>query len=253
MTDYETASEDQATNDANSDGDTLEGVDAYENNDSSTVQVPLVWRLVAIVVAAVVIIVLLLPAFNRSTEDPPGSPDNAAEPAAITETPPETLFQQGQAYYQAGQWDQAIATYQQLIELDPEYQSAYVNLGDAYYQRNQLDLAVEAYQKAIDLDPEDADVAYNLGAAYLQQALSVEGGDQAGIEKAIEQIEHAIKLNPELPHPYYGLGAAYHILGDNTQAIENYEKFLELDDGSDERATSTAQQTLEQLKAAPGQ
>ncbi|MEM7032919.1 MAG: tetratricopeptide repeat protein [Chloroflexota bacterium] len=219
--------------------------------------IPLVWRLVAIGVAVAIIIVFLYPFLNQQSDQRQADINTdvavTSEDEAVssdTTASVEELFQQGQEFYNNSQWDMAISTYQKVIELEPDYQSAYVNLGDAYYKSERLDLAIETYLKAVDIDPDDADVAYNLGAAYLQQALISGSPDQAGMDKAIAQIEKAIDLNPELPHPHYGLGAAYQILGDIPLSIQHFEKFLELDDGSDSRATSEAQRILATLKAS---
>jgi len=217
----------------------------------NTPQIPLIWRIVAVVVALIIVIALLYPRL-QSTEN--SSTTGVSRNGDITtntgNASVQDLFKQGQAHYQNGAWDQAIAAYQQALALDPQHQSSYVNLGDAYYQKGNLEAAIDNYQHALDLSPDDAEVAYNLGAAYLQQALAAGNGspDPAKLDQAIAQIEQAIQLNIELPHPYYALGAAYQILGQNEQAIQNFEKFLELDDGSDAMATSTAQQILDQLK-----
>lgn len=241
--------------------------DDIQNQNVSTAQVPLIWRILAIVIAAVIIGVVLVPWLNRRSDSSPttASLDTASEvieseasntDATTVEVPdasPEALFELGQTHYHAGEWDQAIAVYQKVIELDSSYQSAYVNLGDAYYQRGQLDLAVQSYKQAILIVPDDAEVAYNLGAAYLQQAISGGQLNEAGVAEAIAQIEQAIELDPELPHPYYALGAAYQLSGQPDLAIENFERFLELDDGSDSRATTEAQRILAELKAATGQ
>ena len=215
-----------------------------ENGSEGQTQIPLIWRVVAIVIAVVIIGVLLYPFLNRQVNE-------AVEPAspAVPVSSDGNWFEQGQQHYQRGEWEQAIAAYQQAIAADPTHQSAYVNLGDAYYQTNQLDAAIDAYQKALELNETDADVVYNLGAAYFQQALTGGSVDEAALKKAIAQIEQATELNPQLPHPYYALAEAYRLLDDKTQSIAAFEKFLELDDGSDARATSTARQRLEELRA----
>ena len=215
-----------------------------ENGPDSQTQIPLIWRIVAIVIAVVIIGVLLYPYLNRRSSEPAEQ-----APLAVQVSSDNNWFEQGQQHYQRGEWEQAIAAYQAAIEADPEHQSAYVNLGDAYYQANQLELAIQSYQQALELDENDADVIYNLGAAYFQQALAGGNVDEAALDKAIAQIERAIELNPQLPHPYYALGEAYRLLNDNAQAITAFETFLELDDGSDATATSTARQRLEELQA----
>ena len=154
-------------------------------------QIPLIWRIVAIIIAVVIIVVLLSPQVRQRLSDMigPATPaetsgarsetgdattakPEAANPEIANENSPEALFKLGQAYYQSGRWEEAIVAYQKAVALKPDYQTAYVNLGDAYYQRQQLDSAVEAYQQALNLNPDDAEVFYNLGATYLQQALA---------------------------------------------------------------------------------
>lgn len=243
-----------------------------EGKANPSVQIPLTWRIVAIVVAVIIIVVLLSPQLRQQvsslvspttpaeTESDFSAASNATTAEVGTTNPdieaqdsPQALFEMGQDYYQSGRWEDAVAAYKKAIELDPTYQAGYVNLGDAYYQNQQLDLAAEAYQQALELNPDDAEVVYNLGATYLQQALSTGQVNEADLEKALTEIKRAIEIQPELPHPYYALGAAYQYLGEQELAIQNFEKFLELDDGSDTIATSTAQQTLQQLKGGQGQ
>lgn len=243
-----------------------------EGKVNTSVQIPLTWRIVAIVVAVIIIVALLSPqlrqrvsnlvspsgpsetgsGFSVASDATTASP-SATNPEIEAEDSSQALFEMGQDYYQSGRWEDAVAAYRKAVELDPTYQAAYVNLGDAYYQNQQLNLAIEAYQQALELNPDDAEVVYNLGATYLQQALATGQPKKTDLDKALTQLERAIEMQPELPHPYYALGAAYQYLGEQELAIQNFEKFLELDDGSDTTATSTAQQNLQQLKGGQGQ
>jgi tetratricopeptide (TPR) repeat protein len=226
---------------------------------------------VAIIVALVIIIALLWPIFRRQN-DAANSPTNEAAPQSVAssgqaadEAPPtpnleiaainsaEELFELGQQYYEQARWVDAVAAYQKVIELDSAHQAAYVNLGDTYYQQQDFDLAIEAYQQALELVPDDADVIYNLGATYFQQAVAQGEVNSQGLEKAITQIERAVELKPNLAEPYFALGTAHQLLGETDEAIEDFEKFLELDTGNDQIATETAQQNLEQLKESSGQ
>ncbi|MFQ5577776.1 MAG: tetratricopeptide repeat protein, partial [Anaerolineae bacterium] len=173
--------------------------------------------------------------------------------ATANPSSPEAMFQLGNSHYQAGEWDKAIAAYRQAIELNPNYDAAYANLGAVYYAQQKLDLAEETYLKAISLAPNDADVIYNLGAIYLQQAVSTGIQDQTKLAQAVAKINKAIELNPDLAEPYYGLGVANQLLGENDAAIEAFETFLKLDDGSDPIATSKATEILQKLKSGQGQ
>jgi len=117
---------------------------------------------------------------------------------------PEAQFELGNAYYEAGQFDQAVSAYQAAIKNDPNYQAAYANLGVVYYQQQKYNLAVSQYQKALELNQQDGDVAYNLGVLYLQQALT-QGGqpDSQLLTKAVAQLEHAQEISPGLAEPLF--------------------------------------------------
>ena len=123
----------------------------------------------------------------------------------------EELFEQGNNFVQAGQFQKAVAAYQQAIELDPEYQAVYANLGVVYYQLEQLDLAAQQYEKALELDPNDGEVTYNLAALNLQRALSSgTQPDQALLDQAITLLQKAMELSPDLAEPpLYFRGGLY--------------------------------------------
>src|SRR5580704_14777486 len=66
-----------------------------------------------------------------------------------------TLFSKGNTLYTKGQYKDALATYQQLI--DQGYQSAavYFNMGNASYKNDDIASAVLYYEKAHKLAPGD--------------------------------------------------------------------------------------------------
>ncbi len=218
------------------------------------------WR-IGIGVVALILIVALGWQYYQAQQSPPATQptpqtgtseieSNSSLPADIaTENDPAALFEMGNTYYKTGQLDNAVAAYKKAIEINPKFDAAYANLGAVYYAQQNLNLAEDAYLKASNLSPNDADLIYNLGAIYLQQALSTGVPDETQLNKALTQINKAIKLDPTLAQPYYGLGVANQLLGNNSEAIQAFEKFLALDDGSDPVATSNATKILQNLKS----
>jgi tetratricopeptide (TPR) repeat protein len=72
----------------------------------------------------------------------------------------------GNRHLARGQFDEAIAAYTRVIELDSGYVLAYSNRGEAYYSIGEYDEAVADYTKAIKLAPEFWLAYYHRGLVY---------------------------------------------------------------------------------------
>lgn len=79
------------------------------------------------------------------------------------------LQQQGVAYHELGQDQQAIKDYNEAIRQEPDNASAYSNRGVAYHKLGQYQQAIEDYNEAIRREPDDALAYYNRGITYLRQ------------------------------------------------------------------------------------
>jgi lipoprotein NlpI len=71
----------------------------------------------------------------------------------------------GIGYAQKGQYDRAIADYDQAIQLNPNYATAFTNRGRAYTNKGEYDLAISDYDQAIRLNPNYTEAFFNRGAA----------------------------------------------------------------------------------------
>src|SRR5262249_42647406 len=67
---------------------------------------------------------------------------------------PELLTALGNAYYDAEDWDRAIASYEKARRKAPKDANLLSDLGAAYRNRGEFDLAVAFFQKARDSDPD---------------------------------------------------------------------------------------------------
>ncbi len=88
------------------------------------------------------------------------------------EPPTEAKLQynQGVDYYKLGQYDQAMASFRQAINLDPNYIDAYYNLGSILEYLRQDEAALAIFKQIIVRKPEDyesvykaANLSYKLG------------------------------------------------------------------------------------------
>jgi tetratricopeptide (TPR) repeat protein len=81
--------------------------------------------------------------------------------AAYSESP-QDLFQQGNAAYARGQFDQAVSNYESARSQGLHHWVLEYDLGNAYYKAGRLGKAIAAYERAFRLNSGQGDVLYNL-------------------------------------------------------------------------------------------
>jgi tetratricopeptide (TPR) repeat protein len=81
-------------------------------------------------------------------------------------TNPETLFELGEAYFLAGDWQQGQDWFLKLVEVDPANVHAWTDIGTSHYNLGRSEEAKAAWQKALELAPEDPQLHYNMGFLY---------------------------------------------------------------------------------------
>tara|TARA_B100002052_G_C15830407_1_gene575054 strand:+ start:606 stop:1361 length:756 start_codon:yes stop_codon:yes gene_type:complete len=81
----------------------------------------------------------------------------------------DSLFLEANTLYQKGDYNQAIKSYESLLEQDIDNSILYYNMANAYYNLDQLGHARLYYEKAKLYDFNDSDVNYNLNT--LEQRL----------------------------------------------------------------------------------
>ncbi len=72
------------------------------------------------------------------------------------------LYQQGNQYYDQGEFDKAIESYQKIIQAGLDNSKVYYNLGNAYFRQGELGNAILNYRRAERLDPRDEDIKANI-------------------------------------------------------------------------------------------
>ena len=76
-----------------------------------------------------------------------------------------TLFFQGNSFYQEERYSEAVKAYEQLVAMGVKSGPLYYNLGNAYFRIGTKGKAILNYERALQLLPRDADVKSNLDYA----------------------------------------------------------------------------------------
>jgi len=111
----------------------------------------------------------------------------------------------------------AIASYEKILQLNPENLDAKTDLGLCYAEgTNQPMKGITLLREVIEKNPDHENAQFNLGI------LSVRSGQY---DKAVERFSKVLALNPARTEMYFMIGKAYMMQGNKTKAAENFEKF----------------------------
>jgi tetratricopeptide (TPR) repeat protein len=179
--------------------------------------------------------------------------DANAAPAKELSQPQQKQLADATAAKDHGDYDTALAMFQDLLAENPAITTAYLGIGEIYvikedyekaepaYARaakleprnfdaqyghglslqmlNRLVEAVKAYHRALTIEPEDVKANLNLATTYLQM-------NEA--QSAVAFAEKAVALDPANGSARVNLGAAYEQVGRNAEAIDEYLVAMEL-------------------------
>jgi Flp pilus assembly protein TadD/peroxiredoxin len=93
----------------------------------------------------------------------------------------------GIAFTEYGYVDEALASFQRVIEVDPEHESAWFNLGTIYLNKKMFPEARKYLTEAVRLNPQDADAWNNLGMI---------SGEEKKYDEALDQFHRAALADP---------------------------------------------------------
>jgi len=159
--------------------------------------------------------------------------------------------------YDAMHFKAAAAGFERVLELDPKFMKAYDNLGLTYEALGDYDRAITTYTQAVNLNRQQASPSpwppLNLGAllnkldkfdqaeislreslryeprfpkAHYELGLLLE--KQKKDAEAIQELQQAAQYDPAYPEPHYVLGRIYRRLGENDQADQEWKAFQKL-------------------------
>jgi tetratricopeptide (TPR) repeat protein len=186
--------------------------------------------------------------------------------ANVTPQTAGTFLDRGIMFASRGEFEMAIADFNEAIKINPNMSAAYALRGRALYasmaiisgvgddfnivgtipiegrtspeQKRTFEQAIMDFTQALRLDPNNANTYRERGDVYSDL------GDQ---ERAIADYSQAIKLNPNDVWAYNGRGIVYDNKGDFDRAIADWEAVLRIDP-NDFRAKSNIETVDERRK-----
>lgn len=117
-----------------------------------------------------------------------------------------------------GKINEAIASYEKVVELQPDAGQVWSKLANAYYVSKNWEAAIDSSRKAIALMPDNYQCYKILGWCLKKRRR---------MEEAIAAFYKVIELNPKDSEGYYLLGEIFRLKGNLEEAIAIYRKGLE--------------------------
>jgi tetratricopeptide (TPR) repeat protein len=114
----------------------------------------------------------------------------------------------------------AIGLYHEILELDPDYAPASINLGTLHFHLRQYTKAEEFYRRATIADPSYVLAYFDLGNVL---------DELERMEEAIVAYRQAVTLAPGYADAHYNLALAYERKGQHRSALRHWQCYVRLD------------------------
>ena len=98
------------------------------------------------------------------------------------------IFNRATEAYNKGEYEKAIANYNEILETGQHSAELYFNLGNSHYKLNQIAPSIYNYEKALLLSPNDLDIKNNLSYAQNMTIDAIEKLPETGLAKIYKTI-----------------------------------------------------------------
>ncbi len=100
----------------------------------------------------------------------------------------QTGFEQGNELYRKEQFQEAVKSYESVLQTNQESAELYFNIGNCYYKLNQVAPAIYNYEKALLLNPNDKEILTNLKFAQKLQIDEIKEVPKVGFSKLLHDF-----------------------------------------------------------------
>ena len=144
-----------------------------------------------------------------------------------------------ETYMANAMYEEAAAVFERLTQRNPDISDYWYLLGRAYYEMEISEQAELALRRAMNIEPERVEGWGTLAAIYLER----EDWANAGV-----MLLQYVTLEPDHAPSHFAVALCFDNLGDFERALVHYNRFVELDDGSDDVRSFQVRQRIESLE-----
>ncbi|MCZ8126609.1 MAG: tetratricopeptide repeat protein [Microcystis sp. LE19-114.1B] len=130
----------------------------------------------------------------------------------------ELWHEKGLIHQMGKEYEQAIASYDRALEIQPDDHQAWCNRGNALDDLGRFEEAIASFDRALEIKPDDPEAWYNRGNALK---------NLGRLEEAIASYDQALEFKPDDPEAWVNRGSALGNLGRFEEAIASSDQALE--------------------------
>jgi tetratricopeptide (TPR) repeat protein len=132
----------------------------------------------------------------------------------------ESNYEQGVRALDAGDFDQAIATFRELLDRHSELTEVRRRLAVALFASREYDAAAAEYRSLLEVEPDDADLRLNLSTALWRAKSFLE---------ARKELDQVLRSTPDSAQACHQMALIYWEEGERTRAMEYFHRARKLD------------------------
>jgi tetratricopeptide (TPR) repeat protein len=142
------------------------------------------------------------------------------------------------SYFDAKEYEKAVPVLEQLTKAEPSNPDYLYLLGKSYEEVKAYPQAMTTLQQVLRIKPDSVEAYGTIGVIFYAQQ------DWAHAAQALSSV---IELRPREALPHFVLATCLDNLGNAKEAVVQYNKFLELDDGSNDARSFQARERARTL------
>ena len=129
------------------------------------------------------------------------------------------IYKKAKEKYDNKKYDEAIAIYEELLDIDPSNVSALTMMANSYIKKGDQANAIETFKKILQAEPENKSALTQVAYHELQEG---------NTENALRHFKKLRKLEPKNVDYLYNIALIYNRMEEHEKAKELYKKIIEI-------------------------